>query len=598
MAINDPTKFKNGTTLDFGLNPIADQNLLGGIEMNNQYSQNKIQLNFDLSSIANGLKLNTGITYNIMTSVDFQKISGTTYQLLEPIFGKTIAGADTLTYRSNGGIDKVSPPSSKTGDDIDQNMNAFVNLSYIRSLGSHDLSFSLVDYFRYSFPKSRYSQVQKNDLSLSAKYAYKNKLYLEGVVTYSRDNYLPINNRGAFFPAIGMGWIISEESFIKELSFINYMKLRANYGIIGSSDISNYYLSRTEWSILGGGAIFGSTGGTRWDAANLLQTGNPNLEYVKNKQLDVGVDMYMFSNRLSIQVNAYNYYKDGIVDLALSPLIVGNFSKYVNIGKQQFYGVEFCTEYRGVLNNDFSYSFGLNMGYKKSKILADNNPRYTLDWMNEVGNPTDAIYGYVAERLFESVEDINASEKQFLGNVRTGDIKFADLDGNGRIEPNLDRKMIGHSSPNYLYGINISLNYKGFGLYVLGAGIADLDLNVVGNTYFRPGLKNKYSSYAAEMFRSGELPTPTTLNSTNNAVPSTFFLIDGSYFKLKNIELSYTLPYHFTKSLVCKNIKVFVRGTNLLTISKVPDLDPEALNAGLSTYPSMMTFTGGLNITF
>lgn len=598
VAINDPTKFKYGTTQDFGLNPIADQNLLGGIEANNQFSQNKIQLNFDLSSITKGLKLNTGIIYNISTSVEYQKKSGTTFQLLEPIYGKTAGGADTLTYRSNGGIDKISPPSLKTADDINQNMNAFANLSYHRSLGSHDLCFSLVDYFRYSFPKSRYSQVQKNDLSLSAKYAFRDKLYFEGVLTYSRDNYLPLKNRGGFFPAVGMGWILSEESYMKDLSFLNFMKLRANYGVIGSSDISNYYLSRTEWSILAGGAIFGSASGTKWDAANLLQTGNPNLEYVKNKQLDIGVDMSMFNNSLNIQLNAYNYYKEGIVDLALSPLIVGNFTRYVNIGKQQFYGVELSSEYNGKMNNDFTYTLGVNLGYKKSKIIADNNPSYEHEWMNEVGNPTDGIYGYVAERLFQSVNDINASEKQFLGNVRTGDIKFADLDGNGKIEPSLDSKMIGHSSPNYLYGINIRLNYKGFGLYVLGSGIADLDLNVVGNTYFRPGQSHKYSSYAADMFNSGKLPTPTTLVSTNNAVTSTYFLIDGSYFKIKNIEFSYTLPYNLTKTLACKNIKIFARGTNLLSISKVPELDPEALNTGLSTYSSMMTVTGGMNITF
>lgn len=598
VAIDDLEKFKYGTSQDFGNNPIADQNLLGGIETNNQYSQNKIQLNFDLSSVAKGLKLNTGIMYNIMTSVEFQKKSGTTYELIEPIFGKTNAGADTIIYRSNGGIDKVSPPSLKTEDDIDQDMNAFANLSYHRNLGAHDLNFILVDYFRYSFPKNRYSQVQKNDLSLSGKYAFKNKIYFEGVLTYTRDNYLPLKNRGAFFPAIGLGWIISEESFMKGLSVLNFMKLRANYGIIGSSDISNYYLSRTEWSILGGGAIFGSAGGTKWDAANLLQTGNPNLEYVKNKQFDIGVDMSMFNNSLNLQLNAYNYYKDGIVDLALSPLIVGNFTKYVNIGKQQFYGVELSSEYTGKINSVFTYTLGVRMGYKKSKILADNNPTYQYDWMNEVGNPTDGIYGYVAERLFQSVEDINASEKQFLGNVRTGDIKYADLDGNGKIEPNLDRKMIGHSSPNYMYGADISLNYKGFGLYILGSGIADLDLNVVGNTYFRPGQQNKYSSYASEMFKSGKLPTPTTLVSTNNAVPSTYFLMDGSYFKIKNIEFSYTLPYRLTKALVCKNIKLFARGTNLLTISNVPELDPEALNLGLGTYPSMMTVTGGMNITF
>ncbi len=596
IANDDPQNFKYGTTLDYGINPIADQNLLGGIINNNQFAQNKIQLKFDLKSILRGLKLHSGMSYTVFNDVSYQRKSGTTFELLEPIFGKTSAGNDTLTFRSNGGIDKISPLTIKIDDYVNQDMSAFANLFFQRTIEHHNIDISIINYFRYNYPRNRYSVVQKNDLSISGKYAFQNKYFVEGVLTYTKDNYLPVKNRNAFFPSVGAAWIMSEESFMAETSYIDFLKVRANYGIIGSSDISNYHLSRTEWSILTNGAVFGPTNGTRMDAANLIQTGNPDLDFVRNKQMELGFDATLFNKSLYVGVNAYNNYQDGIVSLSVSPLIVGNFNKYVNIGIQQFYGIDLSAEYSWNINKNFSYTVGVNVGYKKSNIIADNNPRYDLEWMNEVGNPTDAIYGYVAERLFLSYDDIQNAEKQFLGNLRPGDLKYKDLDGNGKVEPNLDRKMIGHSSPNYLFALNFKMDYKGIGLYVLGTGVADVDINVVGNTYFRPGQNNKYSTHAAKMFNDGTLPTPTTLISTNNALPSTYFLIDGSYFKIKNIELSYKLPETYSRYLNCKQIRFFTRGSNLISFSSVPELDPEAITAGLTNYPSLMTITGGFSI--
>ncbi len=596
VAKSDPADFRYGRTLDFAVNPIAEQTLMGGARNNNQYGQSKIQLSYDMHSITEGLSFTTGLNYNIYTSLSYQRKNGLTFKMLEPVYVRTPAGADSLTYTSYG-LDKLALTSAQTSDDIEQNFVTFGKLAYVHSFGSHKIDGALIDYYRYSYPRDKGASVAKNDLNFTARYSYKNKYFAEAGLTYSRDNYLPEVNRGGIFPAFGFGWIMSEESFIKDRKFINYLKLRANYGVIGSTDVTNYYLTQSQWVVPGSVSFGPSSGPKSYSATSQAQTGNPNLDWVKNKQFDAGIDVSFLNNKFYMELNAYNYNIDGTLMAELAPKVVGNFVKMVNVGRNRYYGTELYLEYSGKMR-EFTYNVGINASWKQSEILEDNNPVYPHPWMNRIGNSTDGIYGYVAQGLFKSQEDIDNSDRQYLGNVRSGDIKYTDLDGNQKIEPTVDVKMIGHSSPSYLFGLNLNLGYKNFGLFVQGTGITDVDLNVVSNTFFRPTQKSKYSVYAAERLKNGDFPSPTTGSSSNNGNYSTYWLMDGTYFKIKNVELSYTLPKNLVQTIQCSKVKFFVRGTNLLTLTKVPDLDPEALSAGISSYPSTMSLTGGVNVTF
>ncbi|NDP20786.1 MAG: SusC/RagA family TonB-linked outer membrane protein [Paludibacter sp.] len=596
VAKDDPTDYRYGRTMDFGINPIAEQMLLGNRQSSNQYAQNKIQLDFDLNSVTNGLTFSTGLNYSLSSNLTYQRKNGFTFKMLEPIYMKDIAGLDSLTYKSYG-EDKVMLSTVNSSENIEQEFVTFAKLSYEKTIGKHNFDFNLVDFYRYYYPKDKALSVAKNDLTLTSHYDYNSKYYLEASLTYSRDNFLPEINRGRFFPSIGAGWILSDESFFKNISWVNYLKLRTNIGVIGSTGLSNYHLTQSRW-VSPGSVTFGPASGTKsYQVVSQSQIGNPTLNWVKNTQFDAGIDASLFNNKLNIELNTYKYSVDGIIDSELASTIVGNFVKMVNIGKNEYSGVEFSIEHNGKIS-DFNYSIGLNVGYKTSKIIRDNNPTYANKWMNQVGNPVDGIYGYVAQGLFQSQSDIDNFDKQLLGNVRTGDIKYTDIDGNGIIEPLIDQKMIGNSSPSYIYGINLNLSYKNIGLFIQGAGIADVDVDVLNNTYFRPQLANKYSMYALQRFENGDFPSPSTATNSNNGVRSTYWLIDGSFFKIKNIELSYNLPESFVKAIGSTYIKCFLRGTNLLTVSKIRNLDPEALSAGVTDYPSMMNITGGLNISF
>jgi len=596
VAKDDPADFRYGRTVDFGINPIAEQMLLGNRQSSNQFAQNKIQLDFDLNTLADGLTFSTGLNYSISSSITTQRKNGYTFKMLEPIYMTDIAGLDSLTYKSYG-EDKVMVSTVKSDENIEQDVAAFGKLSYEKVIGNHSLEFNLVDFYRYYYPKDKGLSVAKNDLTFTSHYDYNNKYYFEASVTYSQDNFLPVVNRGGFFPAIGAGWIMSDESFFKNVSWVNFLKLRANAGVIGSTGITNYQLTESRWAIPGT-VTFGPSSGTKsYQVLSSSQIGNPDLDWVKNTQLDAGIDASLFGNKLNIELNTYKYTIDGIIDNELASTIVGSFTKMVNIGKNEYSGIEFAMEYKNNIS-DFNYSIGLNAGYKTSKILKNNNPHYANQWMTQIGNPVDGIYGYAAQGLFQSQDDIDNYDKQLLGNVRTGDIKYSDLDGNGLVEPLIDQKMIGNSSPSYIYGINLNLTYKNFGLFIQGSGIADVDLDVLSNTYFRPVLMNKYSEYALQRSKNGDFPAPSTATNSNNSVRSSYWLIDGSFFKIKNVELSYSLPTRLMEALGSTSIKCFIRGTNLLTFSNVPELDPEALSAGVTNYPSMMNITGGLSMSF
>ena len=596
VAFNDAGNKQYGRTLDFAQNPIAQQTLLGRRESSGQFSQNNIKLNFDLDGITKGLSFTTGFNYSISNSVGYERKNGYTFKLYEPVYKTDILGSDSLTFVSYG-QDKVALSTRLTSESITQNFVAFANLEYKIIKNKSSLYMNLIDYFRFYNPKDKGMVSTKNDLSLITRYGYDNRYFADVTLTYSQDNFLPEKNRRKIFPAFGAAWLINKESFLSDVKWVDLLKLRFNYGIIGSSDLSDYYISQTRYVVPGSIPFGPASGPVNYNAVNLSLVGNESLDWVLNKQAELGIDASLLNNKIGLNMSVYQYTIDGIIDTDLSPKIVGVFNKYTNIGKNKYQGIDFGISHNNRIG-DFSYELGVNFGLKRSEIVKDNRIVYQNSWMNRIGNPTDGIYGFEAVRLYASTSDIDNSEKQFLGNVSPGDIKYKDIDGNQKVEPLFDQKMIGHSSPNYIYGLNLNLAYKNLSLYIQGSGIADVDINVSGNTYFKPVLRNKYSTYVAERVANNNYPRLSTFTNPNNAALSTYWLMDGSYFKINNVELAYTLIPQSRISKVIKNVKIFVRGTNLLSFSNIPELDPEAISAGVSDYPSMKTITAGLNIGF
>jgi hypothetical protein len=238
-----------------------------------------------------------------------------------------------------------------------------------------------------------------------------------------------------------------------------------------------------------------------------------------------------------------------------------------------------------------------------SKLLRYDEPTYRYAYQQHKGKAADAIFGLVYQGKF-TTSDIDANGNYSAGvppqlydaKLAPGDLKYKDMNSDGFIDDN-DQTMIGHSAPHLFYGVNVDLKYKNFELFVLGNGRAFYDV-ILNNIYFQNGWgDNTYSNFVANNV-GGAYPRLTYYKINNNFVTSAYWLTKGDYFKIQNVELSYTIPAKYLQFMGSRGIKIYIRGANLLTFSKLKDVDPESINSGVTVYPLYRTISGGVKFNF
>lgn len=247
---------------------------------------------------------------------------------------------------------------------------------------------------------------------------------------------------------------------------------------------------------------------------------------------------------------------------------------------------------------DWNINAGFNFCYGKTEVTKELEPAYPEEFngLKKVRVLGQQL-GLKAIGTFTDQMDIDKSPRQTFGTVRPGDIKYADMNGDGIID-NKDRTVIANTTPSLQYGITINLSYKRFNLDILGYGIGCVD-RILNNSYYQIYGDRKYSNVVIEGLPNGN-PHPILRPefANNNFVSSDYWVVNGSFFKIRNIELGYTLPEKISSLIKLKSLKIYFRGGNLLTLSKIKDLDPENLDAGITNFPLYRTLTGGVSITF
>ena len=558
-------------------------------------------LDFDLDRLIPGLRTSLYGTYDIYSYQSFVEKKNYQFPLYEPIWFTNINDNDSLALQKYGS-EIPDAGTSLESNNYMQTFAANAKIAYSKSFQKHVINTRLISSIQDYLVKGVVERIRYQDFGLAFNYGYAQKYYADIVLSYTGCMHLEKNSRFGFFPSFGLGWIISEENFMKEVSAIDFLKLRGSYGTMGSYDSDAYIPHRTEWN-QNGARGFGISGNTSYEPIILLsQVGNENIDWGKQTEVDMGIEAIMLNKSLSMQLDYYSILRSGIIMNSLLPDIAGNYNYYDNIGEYRYYGFDGHINYSNRVAS-VNYSLGLNFGYNNSEVIKDNQIQYDEDWRNTVGNPVDAAYGYEALGLFGDQSDVDNSPSQSeLGNALPGNIKYEDLNEDGSITA-ADEKMIGHWLARFKYGVNLNLKYKGIELYVLGYGLANRDINIRTNPYYYGYSTNKYSDYVLENRwvegdRNAAHPRLTAGTSTNDNRNSSYWLIDGGFFKIKNVELAYNFSKEFNEKLKMKNLRIFVRGTNLATFSKIKDLDPEALSAGVYTYPTFRTFTGGITVKF
>lgn len=570
-------------------------------KVNAAYIQSDLGLNIDLGQWVKGLSVKPFVTMDVYNvSSEYQ---AETFAVFEPSMGRSSLDEDSLIFTQWGDYNRDTEQSRRDAN-VRRNFAYNIKASYLRTFGQHDIKAYLNFYEAKNELRNVHQDPRRQNLGLHVNYMFRNTYVAEVDVNRVGVNTFAPDKRYGIFPAFGLGWILSEEGFMKNLSVVNYLKLRGSYGVLGSTSLFSdggfsVDLYRDKWLANGS---YNSIGGDN-NRIVLDRTGNPDLTFQKSYEFSAGVDAQLFAESTFLSVGYFNNYHTGLFT-NLSQMISGVIGRNealptVNHNEVRVKGIEAATEYTKRFG-ELKVSIGGNLTYAIVENVKPNETLYPSDTHNGLirkGTQVGSIFGYKYIGTFKDQPDINDSPLQLTGNVRPGDLKYEDANKDGIVDDR-DQKIIGNSDPKLFYGVSVRLNYKGFNLdaYGIGCGIYNRLLN---NSYYQIYGDRKYSDVVVNGLPNGNPhPQLTTAYIDNNFVNSSYWIGDGSYFKLRNVEIGYTLSQKAIQPFRLSGLKLFARGFNLFTISQIKDLDPESLSAGISNFPLATTITGGAIISF
>ena len=437
-------------------------------------------------------------------------------------------------------------------------------------------------------------------------YDFDGKYLFEAAFRYDGSSRFALGNRWGFFPSASAGWRIDKENFFPWKNTINLLKLRASAGQLGNQAVSLY--SYENAISLGRNYSFG---GTLAPGAAATAYTDPDISWETTTTYDVGLDVDLWQNRISISADAYKKRTTGILRTVNIPAQVGGLAgPKENIGTMDNDGYELTLKFRnniGALNYDLSG----NVSYNKNKVVDIDgqilyNYNTNISTITQAGYPIDAYFLLDAVGIFQSDDEVAASAFQ-SNSTKAGYIKYRDVNKDGLINGD-DRVIINGSTviPKYTYGFGINLEYKGLELNGFFQGVAGIKLYPTANLAFPfNNGANATWEWVTDAWtpehKDARLPIVTeSTGSKDNFLASDFWLRDGSYLRLKNIQLAYSLPAKWMSKAKINKASVFINAENWITFSKYKDFDPESVvNAStLYHYPMLKTFSGGVNITF
>ncbi|MCE5348208.1 MAG: SusC/RagA family TonB-linked outer membrane protein [Bacteroidales bacterium] len=605
-ANNDPTLEKPyyAVSATYPNNPIG--NLVG----NGYYTESgrtgslTAAVDYNLSNVIKGLKSRTYVSYDGLNVLRVGKAENYIAYIATP--SQTVSGNDTIKLaKVHDGLD--SPNMSNLHDYYYQGFSVYENLSYNRSFGNHNVQ-SALTYNIFRISKNGIEEPQRTQSGIwTGMYSYDDKYSILGVLNYAGTYTLDKNNRYQLFPSLGASWVMSEENFMSNLTFINYLKLHAEAGILGYENFMSPFYYRDRWNI-STGSVFGAYSTNQWFGSttdNLAyrtyagKIGNPELTWEKRKEVSIGLDGLILNQKLSFEFNYYNNLRDGQVSQLPNsmPYYLGIWSALprINYNKTRYSGIEMgiqFTDNSGIIK----YSIGGNATVQNSKIVKNDELEYRFEYQKRLGRSVDTYWGQKCIGKFQSDEEALEVPQMYDAVLKEGDLKYADMNGDGFIDDN-DMSAIGNTTPRLFYALNAKFSFKNFDMTVIGTGCAFYDIALT-NSYFWNGWgDNNYSNFVKDNI-GGAYPRLTYYKVNNNFVASDFWLTKGGYFKIQNIELAYNVPLEKLQIIHSRGMRIYVRGANLLTISQVKDVDPESISSGISTYPLFKTFTGGIKLTF
>ena len=427
----------------------------------------------------------------------------------------------------------------------------------------------------------------------SATYVYDNRYMITGNFRADASSRFASNHAWGFFPSVSAGWKMSEEQCLKNISWLSDLKLRGSWGQLGNQEIDNYTFM----------TLLKKDG----DKYVISRYGNPDLKWETSEQWNVGVDLGILRNKLYLSADYFMKTTSDILLPISLPSYVGSVSPtIVNAGTVRNKGFELSLTYRDKVG-DFNYSINGNIATLDNKVLKLHPNLPNIDGKvtrTTVGQPLNAYYGFVMEGIYQNEAEIN--EQLYATDnptVQPGDIRFKDLDNNGKIDDN-DRDFLGSPIPRFTYGFTLNGEYKGFNFSMLFHGVQDVqhfnDLKKILNYDTRPfNHTTEMLGYWHGEGTSNSIPRPSFTDNGGSRI-SSIFVEDASFFRLKNVELGYSFAKLLKKiNSPISDLKIYVSAENLFTVTSYSGLDPESTDLiDYGTYPQARSFLFGVNVKF
>lgn len=473
-------------------------------------------------------------------------------------------------------------------------------LSYNNVFNKHAVNTDLIYDMQSTVRNGRNASFKNQSILLNWGYNYDNKYIVNGVVNYSGSSYLPDGDKFRIYPAISAAWIVSNESFWSSLNAINSLKINASYGLSGWDGSLSHELWRQAYGS-GNSYIFGAnagsvSGGAEGDLPVLGLTAE------KSQKATVGFDLSMFNNKLALTLDGFYEKRSNVLVSGANSTsgIIGIGVGSVCEGVYKYKGFDASLSWKDKIGK-VNYLIGANMSYLTSEIINENQAYQEYDYLYHMGDRVGQYYGLEAIGFFESQLDINNSPAQTFSEVKPGDIKYKDQNGDNIINEKDVVRMFGSSIPRFYFGFNLNFEYKGFEINMDFQGLTGKTVSLLNSSLYQPLVNNgnisqtfldKEIYWTNETKSEATMPRLTTLNNENNYRTSSLWLRDGSFIKLRNLILSYTFKKKVTKFA---DVKLFVQGNNLFSLDNLGFADPELLQ---TAYPSVRSYWAGLKFNF
>lgn len=555
-----------------------------------------MSLRQDLSSLTKGLGASVRMGYDNLASYWENHTKGYKYGMVSVASWEN--GLPVADEEITGGKDTEMSGDSK----LDWQYRAFnfqLNVDWQRQFGAHSLYSMLLYTYKYDNAKGINNTFYRQNAGWYTHYGFKNRYFADFTLMASASNLLAPDHRWNVSPTVGLAWLISNEKCMQSQNVVNFLKLRASFGMLNTDNIpGNGYWNET----VGGGNgypinnNFGGDGG--WHEGRLASV-NGTTE--KAYKYNVGVDATLFKGLTLTLDGFYERRSDIWVSSdGQNSAVLGATSPYVNAGIVDSWGTEIGANYCKKIGN-VEFNLGGTFTYNRSKIIEMLEEPAAYDYTRSTGNPVGQIFGLQAIGYFVDQADIDNSLPQQFGPVKAGDIKYKDMNGDKVINSD-DRVAMGYNStcPETYYSFSLGLEWKGLGFSAQFQGVGNYTA-ILSGTYYHPLVDNTtISNYVYRNRWTPETPNArfprlTTETVDNNLQTSSLWLADRSFLKLRNCEVYYKLPSSWLNKFWMKNAKVYVRGVDLLCFDSIDQLDPEAMS---TSYPATRSIHVGLSVGF